>query len=207
MGRGTNSSYPRKIEPSYPRLPRVSRRASTQARSSLSTVIPAQAGSQAASEPSMRPAIPTAQWSRSAPPPNVHRQTSRAYCVDSCLRRNDGKGACREWGCGNGLGAHCGEIPAASAGMTGEVCAGDGEWRGCGGRRKCEQILARYTLHRSGGLAKLRYLRSAFRSDSHSWCIARSTCSRMGRSASQKFAEIQTRSSASPSMFAPSYGR
>ena len=35
----------------------------------------------------------TACRSRSAPPPNVQRRMSCAYCVGSCLRRNDGDGA------------------------------------------------------------------------------------------------------------------
>ena len=38
--------------------------------------------------------------------------------LDSCLRRNDEEGACEGGEVGAWLGAHHGEIPAASAGMT-----------------------------------------------------------------------------------------
>ena len=56
-------------------------------------VIPAQAGTQAISSACPRRDAATACRSRSASPPNVQRQTSRAYYVGSCLRRNDGGGA------------------------------------------------------------------------------------------------------------------
>ena len=60
-----------------------------------------------------------AYLSRSVPPPNVQQRMSRAWCVGSCLRKNDGWGYGVAAETGAGFCAGHGEIPAASAGMTG----------------------------------------------------------------------------------------
>ena len=108
------------------------------------SVIPAQAGIQAISSAGARRDAATAYLSHSAPPRNVQRRMSCAYCVGSCLRRNDGKGRRRcsgifswwavwGWGFVSGrVGCGCsmlfGGVRLCSAGGGGlGRCAGRGE--------------------------------------------------------------------------------